>query len=71
MRFTATVRREDDWFVAQALEIDVASQGRTIEESLKNLVEAITLFLDESEPVVISSEPMFVTTIDVPTRAAV
>lgn len=70
MRFTATVRREDDWFVAQALEIDVASQGRTIEESLTNLVEAITLFLDESEPVVISSEPTFVTTIDVPARAA-
>ena len=25
--FTASISREDDWFIAQCLEVDVASQG--------------------------------------------
>lgn len=70
MRFTATIRREDDWFVAQAVEIDVASQGKSIEEALANLREAIELYLDEADPLPAPTEPTFVTTIDVPLRAA-
>lgn len=45
--FTAAVHREEDWYVAQCLELDVASQGRTIEEALANLSEAVGLYLDE------------------------
>ncbi|MGH3693708.1 MAG: type II toxin-antitoxin system HicB family antitoxin [Pseudonocardiaceae bacterium] len=45
--FTAAVHQEEDWYVAQCLEVDVASQGRTIEEALGNLAEAVTLYLDE------------------------
>ena len=41
--FSASVWREGDWFVAQCLEVDVASQGETEEESLENLAEAIRL----------------------------
>ena len=40
--FTASITREDDWFVAQCLEVDVASQGET-EEALVNLAEALAL----------------------------
>jgi predicted RNase H-like HicB family nuclease len=47
--FTAAVHQEDDWFVAQCLEIDVASQGRNIEEALANLREAVELYLEEVE----------------------
>lgn len=43
---TATVTREESWFVAQCLEIDVASQGRTVEEALRNLREALELHLE-------------------------
>jgi hypothetical protein len=39
--FTASVTREDDWYVAQCLEVDVARQGDTEEEALLNLREAI------------------------------
>lgn len=39
----AVVSQEDKWFVAQCLEIDVASQGRTEEEALENLRDALTL----------------------------
>lgn len=44
---TAAVHQEDDWYVAQCLEVDVASQGPTIEEALANLREAVALYLDE------------------------
>jgi predicted RNase H-like HicB family nuclease len=46
IEFTATVSPEENWFVAQCLEIDVASQGRTVEEALKNLREALELHLE-------------------------
>jgi predicted RNase H-like HicB family nuclease len=44
---TAAVHQEEDWYVAQCLEVDVASQGRTVEEALANLREAVALYLDE------------------------
>ncbi len=49
-RFTASVWREDDWYIAQCLEIDVASQGKTEEEALENLREAIELHLEPPTP---------------------
>ena len=45
--FTAAVHREEDWYVAQCLEVDVASQGHTIDEALANLAEAVELYLEE------------------------
>ena len=51
-RLTAIIEREDDGFVALCPELDVASQGSSIEEARANLVEAFTLFFetaDESE----------------------
>lgn len=44
---TAALHQEEDWFVAQCLEVDVASQGRTIAEALENLGEAVALYLDQ------------------------
>jgi predicted RNase H-like HicB family nuclease len=69
MRITATIRRDGDWFVAQALEVDVASQGKTIEESLANLREAIELYLEDADELPPPTEPALVTTIEVPLRA--
>jgi predicted RNase H-like HicB family nuclease len=42
-KFTASVWREGKWYVAQCLEVDVASQGRTERQALKNLADAIEL----------------------------
>jgi predicted RNase H-like HicB family nuclease len=44
---TAALHREEDWYAAQCLEVDVASQGRTIDEALTNLAEAAELYLEE------------------------
>jgi len=41
--FAATIWREGAWYVAQCLEVDVASQGETEEEALANLKEALEL----------------------------
>ena len=44
--FTASVCREGEWYVAQALEVDVASQGSTVDEALANLGEALALHFE-------------------------
>ena len=44
---TAALHQEEEWYVAQCLEVDVASQGRTIDEALANLAEAVQLYLEE------------------------
>jgi predicted RNase H-like HicB family nuclease len=44
---TAALHREEDWYIAQCLEVDVASQGHTIDEALANLGEAVELYLEE------------------------
>lgn len=41
--FSASVWREGKWFIAQCLEVDVASQGRTEAEALENLRDALEL----------------------------
>jgi predicted RNase H-like HicB family nuclease len=43
-RMTAIIEREDDGFVALCPELDIASQGASIEEARTNLIEALTLF---------------------------
>ena len=34
-KFTASIWQEDEWFVAQCIEVDVASQGKTEDEALE------------------------------------
>lgn len=41
--FRASVWQEGDLYVAQCLEVDVASQGESEEEALQNLKEALEL----------------------------
>jgi predicted RNase H-like HicB family nuclease len=46
---TAVVWQEGSWFVSQCIELDVASQGRTEDEALTNLEEAVLLYLQDDE----------------------
>jgi predicted RNase H-like HicB family nuclease len=41
--FNATTWQEGEWFIAQCLDVDVASQGGTEEEALENLRDALEL----------------------------
>jgi predicted RNase H-like HicB family nuclease len=47
MDFTAIIKKGDKQFVALGPELDVVSQGYTVEESIINLKEAIELYIDE------------------------
>ena len=49
-RLTAFIEREGDGYVSLCPELDVASQGRTIEEARCNLVEALELFFETADP---------------------
>jgi len=46
MKVTAVIEREGDGYVLLCPELDVASQGKTIEEARDNLREALELFLE-------------------------
>jgi predicted RNase H-like HicB family nuclease len=50
VRLSAVVTHEAEWYVARAVEVEVASQGESVEESLLNLREALELYF-EDEPV--------------------
>lgn len=49
MRLTAAISKDGDWFVAQCLEVDVASQGETPEEARDNLTEALVLYFEDGD----------------------
>ena len=44
--FTAMLQREGDGYVALCPELDVASQGKTVEQARANLQEAVELLLE-------------------------
>lgn len=46
MKLSAIIQREDQGFVSLCPELDVASQGDTVEEARNNLKEALDLFFE-------------------------
>jgi predicted RNase H-like HicB family nuclease len=69
LRMTAIIEREDDGFVALCPELDIASQGASIEEARTNLVEALSLFFEVADKSEISRRlhnEVFVTQVEVP-----
>jgi len=49
-RLTAVIEREGDGYVALCPELDIASQGDTVERARGNLAEAVALFLETASP---------------------
>jgi predicted RNase H-like HicB family nuclease len=49
-QFTAIIQRSEKWFVALCPELDVVSQGKTVEEARRNVTEAVELFLETASP---------------------
>lgn len=41
--------KEKNWFVARCLEVEIASQGKTKKEALKNIEEAIELYFEDEK----------------------
>ena len=53
---SAVVHKEGKWYVASSPDTKVASQGRTVDEALKNLEEAVELYVEETQ-ITPKSEP--------------
>jgi len=67
-RLTALIEREGDGFVSLCPEVDVASQGDTIEEARANLQEALELFFATASDAEIAERlhaEVYVTSLDV------
>jgi predicted RNase H-like HicB family nuclease len=65
---TAILSREDDGYVSLCPELDVASQGDSVEEARSNLVEALELFFETASPSEIARRmhpEVFVTQVEV------
>jgi len=48
--YTAILEKEGDVYVALCPDLDVVSQGATVEEATANLKEAVELFLECADP---------------------
>jgi predicted RNase H-like HicB family nuclease len=61
VRLTAAITHEGDWYVARCLDVEVASQGESVEAALANLREALELYFEDTptpelgEPPIIAS----------------
>jgi predicted RNase H-like HicB family nuclease len=66
-KLTAIIQAEGDGFVSLCPELDIASQGATIEEAKDNLREALELFFECASPAEIEqrlSGEVFVTQVE-------
>ncbi|MEW6702452.1 MAG: type II toxin-antitoxin system HicB family antitoxin [Bacteroidota bacterium] len=67
-QLTAVIEKEGDGFVALCPELDIASQGNSVEEAHANLKEALELFFEEASPTEIEERlhtEIFVTRLEV------
>jgi predicted RNase H-like HicB family nuclease len=61
-RFSAVAQKEGKFYVSWCPELDIASQGETIEEAIENLKEAIELYLEDEDAQILAAGQIFTTT---------
>ena len=67
-QLTGIIEREGNGYVALCPELDIASQGNSIEEARKNLLEALELFFEMADPSEIKDrmhDEIFITRLEV------
>lgn len=67
-QLAAIIEREGDGYVALCPELDIASQGTSIEQARANLKEALELFFESADPAEIKTrlhDDIFVTRVEV------
>jgi len=68
MKLTAIIEREGNGYVSLCPELDIASQGDTVEQARSNLQEALELFFECASPEEIKQrlyDEVFITQIEV------
>jgi predicted RNase H-like HicB family nuclease len=67
-QFTVIIEREADGYVSLCPELDIASQGDSVEHARENLAEALELFFETADPSEIVNRlrsEIFVTSLEV------
>jgi predicted RNase H-like HicB family nuclease len=67
-QLTGIIEKEGDGYVALCPELDIASQGDSIEEARKNLIEALELFFETADASEIDArlhDEVFITRLEV------
>ena len=70
--FSVIVEKEGSLYSALCPEIDIASQGKNVDEALANLQEAVQLYLESADPSelqALPTEPPFLTTLNITVAA--
>ncbi|HWL42541.1 MAG TPA: type II toxin-antitoxin system HicB family antitoxin [Ilumatobacter sp.] len=60
MQLTAAIVQEGEWFVARCLEVDVVSQGETLEVARANLIEALEFYFEDEPGIAVGVSPVIV-----------
>lgn len=63
IKYNVVVQKEEKWYVAKCLDNSIASQGKTIEDALNNLKEALELYAQSEEAE--KPKQMLITTLEV------
>ena len=63
IKYNVIVQKEENWYVAKCIDNSIASQGKSIEEALNNLKEAIELYYQDEKPIM--PKQVLVTTLEV------
>lgn len=64
-KLSAVLNWEDNMYVSWCPEVDIASQGKTVEEAVANLREAVELYLEETKTKFVSKKEPILTTFEV------
>ncbi len=66
-KLSVLIEHDDSCYVATCPELDVTSQGKTVDEALVNLKEAAELYLEAADPTElhIPKHPPLLTTLDI------
>ncbi|HVW30014.1 MAG TPA: type II toxin-antitoxin system HicB family antitoxin [Polyangiaceae bacterium] len=64
MRLTAAITHEPPWYVARCLDVEVTSQGASVEEALANLREALELYFEDTTAPEVG-EPPIITSVEI------
>ena len=69
LTFSAILWKEGKLQIAWCPELDIASQGKTVEEALSNLREAVELYLEDEDAKIPTNKSPILTTLSVETHA--
>lgn len=63
IKYNVIVQKEEKWYVAKCIDNSIASQGKSKEEALNNLKEAIELYYQDEKTIM--PKQVLVTTLEV------